>query len=612
MKKMSEATKKKLWIGLAVMALLGVTGTAIVIANQNQSDSEPEAAIEQKVENKNKATKKSEENKSDLRKTTDSDRVVSRTYDQFGVQSNRSTQSSTSASLTPKEMTTVANVIRQQQKEKEQSKNQGVIPTPIPVVPIPEKPVTPPVTPPIETSKPVINYQEGIVVVKGSAFNPYQYFEVLDSLDPAVSVYVDTTAIDTSVIGPQSFIVVATNKFGNSTVEKIPIYIASQPVLTASTETIHVPIGTEFQPLQYVQSTDEIDGNLTDNIVVSNSTVDMEQEGVYSVRYVVQNSYGIMASLALQVMVVNEAPTIYAPPVTTEINQVFNPLEGVTAVAYNGEVIQVTEANIVANTVDIHTEGTYFVTYQISDRFGKESELVKRTVIVENESPVLHGVKDLAFPVGTQVTEELLLEGISATDREDDKQGLPLTVTLDQAEFLAIDSTKPGTFPLTYIVVDSMGKETKQQITVTILGEKPVIHGIEDTQIELNQVFDPLAGISVTDQGDGTIPTSNVVVTGSIDSSKEGVYTLKYQVKNSLNQSSEVYTRIITVKADESNRSLLGVMNTVVAPLPSDVVGEHPQLVENPLEELAVVVPIVSEESEIAVSETIVHKEIEE
>lgn len=609
---MSEATKKKLWISLAVLALLGVTGTAIVIANQNQSDSEPEAAIEQKIENKNNATKKAEEKKSDPKKTTDSDRVVSRTYDQFGVQPNRSTQSSTSATLTPKEMTAVANVIRQQQKEKEQNQNQGVLPTPIPVVPTPEKPVTPPVTPPIETSKPVINYQEGIVVVKGSVFNPYQYFEVQDHLDPTVSVYVDTTAIDTSVIGPQNFIVIATNKFGNSTVEKIPVYVASQPVLTASTETIQVPIGTEFQPLQYVQASDEIDGNLTANIVVSHSTVNMEQEGVYSVSYAVQNSFGIMASLTLQVMVVNEAPTIYAPAVTTEINQAFNPLEGVTAVAYNGEVIPVTEANIVENTVDIHVEGTYFVTYQVSDRFGKESELVKRTVIVENEAPVLHGVKDLAFPVGTQLTEELLLEGVSATDREDDKQGLPLSVTLDQAQFLAIDSSKPGTFPLTYIVVDSMGKETTKSITVTILGEKPVIHGIEDTQIELNQAFDPLAGVSVTDQGDGTIPTSTVVVTGNVDSTKEGVYTLKYQVKNSLNQSSEVYTRIVTVKANESNRSLPGVMNTVVAPLPSEVEGEHQLLVENPLEELAAVLPIVPEESEPAVSETVVHEKIEE
>lgn len=609
---MSEATKKKLWISLAVLALLGVTGTAIVIANQNQSDSEPEAAIEQKVENKNNATKKAEEKKLDPKKTTGSDRVVSRTYDQFGVQPNRSTQSSTSATLTPKEMTAVANVIRQQQKEKEQSQNQGVIPTPIPVVQIPEKPVTLPVTPPIKTSKPVINYQEGIVVVKGSAFNPYQYFEVQDSLDPAVSVYVDTTAIGTSVIGPQSFLVIATNKFGNSTVEKIPVYVASQPVLTASTDMIHVPIGTEFQPLQYVQASDEIDGNLTDNIVVANSTVDMEQEGVYSVSYAVQNSFGITSSLTLQVMVVNEAPTIYAPAVTTEINQAFNPLEGVTAVAYNGEVIPVTEANIVENTVDIHVEGTYFVTYQVSDRFGKESELVKRTVIVENEAPVLHGLKDLDFPVGTQLTEELLLEGVSATDREDDKQGLPLSVTLDQAQFLAIDSSKPGAFPLTYIVVDSMGKETKKQITVTILGEKPVIHGIEDTQIELNQAFDPLAGVSVTDQGDGTIPISKVVVTGNVDSSKEGVYTLTYQVKNSLNQSSEVYTRIVTVKANESNRSLPGVMNAVVAPLPLEVEGEHQQLVENPLEELAAVLPIVPEESEPAVSETVVHEMVEE
>ncbi|MCB7112444.1 immunoglobulin-like domain-containing protein, partial [Agathobacter rectalis] len=74
------------------------------------------------------------------------------------------------------------------------------------------------------------------------------------------------------------------------------------------------------------------------------------------------------------------------------------------AKAYNGEIILVSENDIVENTVDPNTEGSYKVVYQVRDRFGKASEKVERLVIVQNHAPVLHGIKDLSFHVGTNIT----------------------------------------------------------------------------------------------------------------------------------------------------------------------------------------------------------------
>lgn len=575
MTQMNKPNQKKLWTSLAVLALLGVSGTVGVLSSQRQPDSKPVTKIEQKQKKEkdatNKNTTRKDNKKGKEKKSTDN--LVTDTYDQFGIQSKSRGQSSGSSvsSLTPNEIRTVANAIKQQRKEQEQVSVAVPTPTPIPLVPVPEKPKPPSVVPPVVTSKPVITYQEGIVVVKGEAFNPYAYFNVEDSLDPNVSIYVDTSGVDISLVGSQSFVVVATNKFGKTAVAKIPVFVASRPTLSSLSTDIEIPIGTEFQPLTYVSANDEIDGDITEKISVNASSVNMDQEGSYSVQYVVQNSFGISTTLDIPVHVINKAPTISAPNVTHEINQEFDPLTGVSAVAYNGESISASDIKVIENTVNIHTEGEYTVSYQVKDRFGKESEVVKRTVTVDNEAPVIIGAKDLEFPVGTVLTEEMLLENVSATDREDDKQGVATKVKLDQEQFLGINAAVPGVYPLTYIATDSMGKENREEISVRILGEKPVIHGTEDKTIELNELFDPLAGVTVTDKEDGMIPVTKIEVTGAVDTSTEGDYMLSYQVKDSHGQYSKVYTRNITVKSTQVKKEGVAI-NPLKLPIVEQIV----------------------------------------
>ncbi|MBE9888440.1 DUF5011 domain-containing protein [Enterococcus durans] len=114
-----------------------------------------------------------------------------------------------------------------------------------------------------------------------------------------------------------------------------------------------------------------------------------------------------------------------------------------------------------------------------------------------------------------------------------------------------VDTAKEGNYPLTYSVTDSDGNETiaKRVITVEkkeISNEKPQFFGVNNQTITVGENFDPLAGVTATDKEDGDL-TKQIKVTGSVDTTKAGVYTLAYSVTDSDGNTTR-QERTITVK----------------------------------------------------------------
>lgn len=62
--------------------------------------------------------------------------------------------------------------------------------------------------------------------------------------------------------------------------------------------------------------------------------------------------------------------------------------------------------------------------------------------------------------------------------------------------------------------------------------EAPVISGVKDVNLNINDKFNPLDGVSASDKTDGDL-TSKIKVTGTVDTSKAGTYKLTYEVSNS-------------------------------------------------------------------------------
>ncbi|MBC1475170.1 DUF5011 domain-containing protein [Listeria grandensis] len=154
-----------------------------------------------------------------------------------------------------------------------------------------------------------------------------------------------------------------------------------KPVITAANKTIKV--GDTFAPLTGVTATDKEDGNLTANVTVTANNVDTTKAGTYSVTYSVTDKDGNKVTKTITVTVkTNEKPVITASNQTIKMGTTFNPLTGVTATdSEDGNITS--KVTVTANNVDTTKEGTYSVTYSVTDLDGnKVTKTI--TVIVED------------------------------------------------------------------------------------------------------------------------------------------------------------------------------------------------------------------------------------
>ncbi len=157
-----------------------------------------------------------------------------------------------------------------------------------------------------------------------------------------------------------------------------------------------------------------------------------------------------------------------------------------------------------------------------------------------NTPPTINGVSDKTIKIGDTFDPK---NGITATDPEDG----------DITNLIQVNGTVntkiAGSYILTYSVTDSDGNKVTNPCTITVrTNDKPVITGATDKTILLGSSFDPKAGVSASDTEDGNI-TAGLTVVGSVNTSKVGVYSLTYTVKDSDGNTTSL-VRKITVRSN--------------------------------------------------------------
>ena len=147
--------------------------------------------------------------------------------------------------------------------------------------------------------------------------------------------------------------------------------------------------------------------------------------------------------------------------------------------------------------------------------------------IGNNEAPVISGADDITINLGDTFNP---LNGVKASDSEDGDLTSKISINGK------VDNTKSGEYTLTYTVSDSKGAVTTVTRVVTvfdkdapIINTNPEITGVKDQTITVGSTFNPLSGVKATDKEDGDL-TSEIKVTGTVDTSKAGVYKLTYSV----------------------------------------------------------------------------------
>ncbi|ELC2202332.1 DUF5011 domain-containing protein [Listeria monocytogenes] len=302
-----------------------------------------------------------------------------------------------------------------------------------------------------------------------------------------------------------------------------PVDVNHAPFLYAENQTIH--IGSNFNPYRYATAMDEEDGDLTSSVQVVSNNVNPDKEGSYSVTFKVTDSAGKVVERSIAIEVVNDAPVLHVVNREVSVGDTFNPLESVSAYdTEDGDIssrIQVTE-----NNVNNQVPGTYSVTYEVTDFFGKSTTETIQVQVV-NDKPTI-SASDKELNVGDVFDP---LDGVSANDKQDGDLTSVIRVQAND-----VDTTKAGTYHVTYVVEDSAGAIVEKTVVITVKEKNtaPEIQMNTET-INLNVGANPdwKVGVTANDQEDGDITNAITVNATDVNLEVPGNYIVIYQVTDS-------------------------------------------------------------------------------
>jgi len=295
----------------------------------------------------------------------------------------------------------------------------------------------------------------------------------------------------------------------------------NQTSITAKDSTIYV--GTNWQPEDNFTGATDKDGNpvMFDQITVS-GTVDTTKVGDYEITY--QNQ-GKEAKATVSVVANQE--TLVVKDSTIYVGDSWQAVDNFVSATDEDGKISSFENVTVSGTVDTTKVGAYNVTYH----FGGQTEVAKVTVLADQTT--ISG-KDSTISVGTN------WQPVDNFVKATDKKGNP--VAFDQVTVTGtVDTSKVGDYDVTY---ENQGQ--KAQVTVHVVATQATL-AVRDSSIYVGDTWEAVDNfVSATDKTGKTIPIQDLNVTGTVGTTKAGVYEVVYGTE-ALTQTAK-----ITVKADQS------------------------------------------------------------
>ncbi|MBC1907349.1 DUF5011 domain-containing protein [Listeria booriae] len=240
----------------------------------------------------------------------------------------------------------------------------------------------------------------------------------------------------------------------------------------------------------------------------------------------------------------NTAPVIAADDTSVKKGGSFDPMAGVTASdVEDGNLTS--SISVTANDVDTSVEGTYHVTYSVTDSDGNTTTKTITVTVSSNNAPVITAA-DKTVKKGASFDP---MTGVSASDTEDGNVTDKVTVTAND-----VDTSAVGTYHVTYSVTDSDGNTTTKTITVTVTSNDAPVITASDKTLKKGGSFDPMAGVSASDTEDGNVTDKVTVTANDVDTSAVGTYHVTYSVTDS---DGNTTTKTITVTVTSNDAPVI-------------------------------------------------------
>lgn len=386
---------------------------------------------------------------------------------------------------------------------------------------------------PIRNAKPKFEGVENITIEKGTTFLPLEGVSASDIEDGPLDqslITVDARSVNVNVVGTYDVIYSVTDSYGNTTtvVRKVSVVYTDTigPVLYGVND-IEIVVGTAFATLEGVSADDNVDGVVTDNIIVSGA-VNPWVTGDYELIYEVSDEAGNKTKATRVVSVglgdfkfssqnaiedILKEVTVETEPYELVVPNISGGIINQEVVPFALVKVVIVASSTVAKTVSISLAGatssddviiltnevTEFVKY-----FRIEEELVEKeltlvfeageaVVTIEEAGLFFATVSDDIEPVVTiENNEEVyvpldideafvkaeLLKGVTAFDNMDGNLTGKLKVDLSE-----VDLSVAGTYLVDITVKDSFNN-------VGVLTRTLVVARARNTGIILNPTFD--------------------------------------------------------------------------------------------------------------------------
>ena len=226
---------------------------------------------------------------------------------------------------------------------------------------------------------------------------------------------------------------------------------------------------------------------------------------------------------------INRVPTINASDKTLTVGDEFDPLKDVTATDEEDGGIPLTIENVIENGVNTSEAGVYEVTYKVMDSQG--ASFIKTIYVTVN--PKMEGLnqiptidaRDKTITVGDEFDP---LKDVTATDKEDGDLTSVIAVLKNE-----VNTTKAGTYEVTYKVTDRQGASSVKTIKVTVKAKAtPVVPSEPNKPNDLNKPVVPNASVNdkTPETGDSTNMTLWILLVMVSGISVFGVYRRKRQI----------------------------------------------------------------------------------
>ena len=279
---------------------------------------------------------------------------------------------------------------------------------------------------------------------------------------------------------------------------------------------------------------DNTDGNISSNIVIDSSAVNVNMVGNYVVSYSVSDAAGYSTTVRRDVNVTDTIdPEITLNGNATDTVEVAQGSTysdpGVTITDDSGEMIPA----VVTGSVDTTRVDRYVLTYTATDSSGNDSNVSRTVNVVDTTLPVVSviGANPLDLLIGETYIE------YNATVVDNSGESLIASV-----ESNTVNTSKKGSYEVVYLAIDASGNKGRATRVVNVLDRTaPVIkiNGANPMYIDQYDDYTELDA-NVTDNSGETI---DAVISGTVDTSTVATYTLTYTATDSsMNESTATRT----------------------------------------------------------------------